>query len=104
MANKFTKSVLERQAKEERAIEVAEPENSSAAIPRKEAEIAAPQTIEPAFELKAYIDPNSQRNAKNKTFYLDAAVIEAVHRAAAAQKTTDSKLVNGILKKVLGIP
>ncbi len=41
--------------------------------------------------------------AKNKTFYLDAAVIDALHRAAVAQKVTDSKLVNDILRKILGL-
>ena len=57
----------------------------------------------PAVDLTAFIVRDEGRSAKNKTFYLDAAVIDALHRAAVAQKVTDSKLVNDILKKLLGV-
>lgn len=54
-------------------------------------------------DLSDFIIKESGRSAKNKTFYLDAAVIEAVHAAAEAQRITDSKLVNDILKKILQV-
>ena len=92
MANKFTKSVLERQAKEMRQHPV------RAAKPAGEGETAAPPV-----DLTEFIVRDEGRMAKNKTFYLDAAVIDALHRAAVAQKVTDSKLVNDILRKILGL-
>ncbi|MCI8493853.1 hypothetical protein [Anaerotruncus sp.] len=159
MANKFTKSVLERQAKErrqhpdgqaagERAAPAAAgapaapaapaaPEAAAQPVPAAqdrdiqpeaaapEAERPAPQApaggslelplseqpktrskhtkAAPAVDLTAFIVRDEGRSAKNKTFYLDAAVIDALHRAAVAQKVTDSKLVNDILKKLLGV-
>ncbi|WP_303791387.1 hypothetical protein [Anaerotruncus colihominis] len=159
MANKFTKSVLERQAKErrqhpdaqaagERAAPAAAgapaapaapaaPEAAAQPVPAAqaqdiqpeaaapEAERPAPQAPDggslelplsaqpktrskhtkaaPAVDLTAFIVRDEGRSAKNKTFYLDAAVIDALHRAAVAQKVTDSKLVNDILKKLLGV-
>lgn len=149
MANKFTKSVLERQAKEMRqhparaakpagggetpAQEAAEtpaaqeaPQAAPAAIPAEQPEAAAapaPKAAEPPAEqpapraraarqprpaalpvdLTEFIVRDEGRMAKNKTFYLDAAVIDALHRAAVAQKVTDSKLVNDILRKILGL-
>lgn len=62
----------------------------------------------PAFQneglcLDDFIIRDEGRNAKNKTFYLDTAVIQAIKKAATAQKVTESKLVNDILKKILGI-
>ena len=156
MANKFTKSVLERQAKErrqhpdaqaagERAAPAAAgapaapaaPEAAAQPVPAAqdrdiqpeaaapEAERPAPQApaggslelplseqpktrskhtkAAPAVDLTAFIVRDEGRSAKNKTFYLDAAVIDALHRAAVAQKVTYSKLVNDILKKLLGV-
>lgn len=168
MANKFTKSVLERQAKEMKArsskpaeegsrpavpaapatavptspvepapaepqppIQTEQPEPIPAAsgttppadlpIP---AEPAAPspspapevpageggakpratrKAAAPLPDLTAFIVRDEGRSAKNKTFYLDEAVIDALHRAAVAQKITDSKLVNDILKKILEV-
>lgn len=63
----------------------------------------ARKTAAPLPDLTAFIVRDEGRNAKNKTFYLDEAVIDALHRAAVAQKITDSKLVNDILKKILGV-
>lgn len=148
MANKFTKSVLERQAKERRqhpdeqaggerttpaaqAQPIADPAPTPADLPDHSAAEAkaatTPQTRDaeavqepavvpaqprprtkstkaaPAVDLTAFIVRDEGRSAKNKTFYLDAAVIDALHRAAVAQKVTDSKLVNDILKKLLGV-
>ncbi|MBC3939816.1 hypothetical protein D4A47_12820 [Anaerotruncus massiliensis (ex Liu et al. 2021)] len=149
MANKFTKSVLERQAKEMRqhparaakpagggetpAQEAAAapaaqeaPQAAPAAIPAEQPEAAAapapkaaetpaeqpapraraarqPRPAAQPVDLTEFIVRDEGRMAKNKTFYLDAAVIDALHRAAVAQKVTDSKLVNDILRKILGL-
>lgn len=140
MANKFTKSVLERQAKEmrqhpARAAKPAgegetpaqeAPAAATAAIPAEQPEAAAapapkaaeppaeqpapraraarqPRPAAPPVDLTEFIVRDEGRMAKNKTFYLDAAVIDALHRAAVAQKVTDSKLVNDILRKILGL-
>ena len=168
MANKFTKSVLERQAKEMKARSSkpaedgirpaipAAPAETAPAIPPEptpadtqtisppelpeptptESRTSSPQnppnpeiiqepipetvpappagegnikprparkTAAPLPDLTAFIVRDEGRNAKNKTFYLDEAVIDALHRAAVAQKITDSKLVNDILKKILGV-
>ena len=138
MANKFTKSVLERQAKEMRqhparaakpAGEGETPVQEAAAVPAaQEAPQAAPaapapkaaeppaeqpapraraarqpRPAAPPVDLTEFIVRDEGRMAKNKTFYLDAAVIDALHRAAVAQKVTDSKLVNDILRKILGL-
>ena len=140
MANKFTKSVLERQAKEmrqhparaakpagegETPVQEA-PAAAPAAIPAEQPEAAAapapkaaeppaeqpapraraarqPRPAAPPVDLTEFIVRDEGRMAKNKTFYLDAAVIDALHRAAVAQKVTDSKLVNDILRKILGL-
>lgn len=142
MANKFTKSVLERQAKEAKlhakTAETVEPLQETPAPTEKPeaqntgtgtaAEISQPETViieepaEPAtapppkptrtakskaptssVDLNAFIIRDEGRVAKNKTFYLDSDVIDAIKRAAAAQKVTDSKLVNDIMKKILGV-
>lgn len=150
MANKFTKSVLERQAKEMRqhparaakpagegetpaqeapaAVPAAQeaPQEAPAAIPAEQPEAAAapatkaaeppaeqpapraraarqPRPAAPPVDLTEFVVRDEGRMAKNKTFYLDAAVIDALHRAAVAQKVTDSKLVNDILRKILGL-
>ncbi|WP_308754944.1 hypothetical protein, partial [uncultured Anaerotruncus sp.] len=62
-----------------------------------------PKPAAPPVDLTEFIVRDEGRMAKNKTFYLDAAVIDALHRAAVAQKVTDSKLVNDILRKILGL-
>ena len=132
MANKFTKSVLERQAKEMRqhparaakpagggetpaqeapaAAPAAQetPQTAPAAIPAEQPAPRAraarqPRPAAPPVDLTEFIVRDEGRMAKNKTFYLDAAVIDALHRAAVAQKVTDSKLVNDILRKILGL-
>ena len=150
MATKFTKSDLERQAKEMRqhparaakpagggetpaqeapaAAPAAQetPQTAPAAIPAEQPEAAAapapkaaeppaeqpapraraarqPRPAAPPVDLTEFIVRDEGRMAKNKTFYLDAAVIDALHRAAVAQKVTDSKLVNDILRKILGL-
>lgn len=125
MANKFTKSVLERQAKEARFHTApaaqpqapakpkealsseslqdslpTEPSQQPFSTPAKETDLT--EVPETAFDLQTLFASTASRTARNKTFYLDQTVIDAIHRTAKAQKTTDSKLVNEILKKILG--
>lgn len=128
MANKFTKSVLERQAKERRAqpaqpVQPAQPIQPEPAPAAEEKEAPQEEAVQPASQpekkrgrraslgevlgpvpdLSQLLSKPQGRQARNKTFYLDAAVIEGLHKAAAAQKMTESKLLNEILKKILGI-
>lgn len=141
MANKFTKSVLERQAKEMRqhpgprgkarrgrgdpragsagggdrrnpcgaagggsGSRAQSGRNRPPSSPRPaRAPPGSPGPAAPPVDLTEFIVRDEGRMAKNKTFYLDAAVIDALHRAAVAQKVTDSKLVNDILRKILGL-
>lgn len=51
----------------------------------------------------SYLIRTPERMAKNKTFYLDEVVINGIRSAAKKQKVTESKLVNDILRGVLGI-
>lgn len=50
---------------------------------------------------QAYINKSNQRMAKNKTFYLDIDVIDAIKSAAKGQHIPESKLVNDILTHIL---
>ena len=109
MANKFTKSILERQAKE------AKEHPKTAEPPKQPTPEAAdvPQQLPPSentiatekqaaqLQLDQLLEAEEGRAAKNKTFYLDQNVIDAIHRTAKARGLTDSKLVNEILKKLL---
>lgn len=54
-------------------------------------------------DISEYIRISPTRLAKNKTFYLDSDVINAIKVTAQKQSVTDSKLVNDILRKVLGL-
>lgn len=153
MTNKFTKSVLEQQAKAQRlrpAIVIPATTPPEPVLPPIEDAPADQQPNEESFEgesnadlatifdeikaqfpeqyrddddepqkparraktvaiskntpdLTDFIVRDTGRTAKNKTFYLDAAVIEAIHRCSLAQKVTDSKLVNDILRKILAV-
>ena len=112
MANKFTKSVLERQAKERRLqpqehpaapTPLTETSPKPAAQTPTKPEKTLPLEDSPFPDLAGLISHSEGRKAKNKTFYLDTSVIEAIHKAAVSQKVTESKLVNDILKKILGV-
>lgn len=129
MANKFQKSVLERleqeatrqkQQSKNKSPEKRPEEMIKAALPaptaepqvpviHQEPEIFAPQEHPKKQELQIlpdigeYLRRDNQRLAKNKTFYLDSEVIEAIKATAKAQQVTDSKLVNDILRRVLGL-
>ena len=111
MANKFTKSILERQAKEAR--EQHQPSSASSSTKEKietnmpTSQQETPPTtkttpeLEPNFQLDQLLDTEEGRHAKNKTFYLDKAVIDAIHKEAKSRNMTDSKLINELLKKIL---
>lgn len=90
MANKFTKSIQERQEKERR---------TSPAAPAPE---AAPVTahLTPA-DIPAVLGREKPRRATNKSYYLDEEVIAAVKHAAEAQHATESRFLNSILKALL---
>jgi hypothetical protein len=117
MPNKFQKSVSERlDAEEKRRKTVSDPE---AAQPEQEEatdqepEKDNPQTIAPLSEekiasalspdIRAYLIHDTHRVAKNKTFYLDAAVIDAIKRISREQQVTESRLVNDILRGIFGL-
>ena len=46
---------------------------------------------------------NTTRSAGNKTFYLDSEGVAAIKLTATTQSVTESRLVNDILRTVLGI-
>ena len=117
MANKFQKSVLERLEQESdrhkkstnRKIIPVEVEThiQPEVQVRQEMKEIENETIPSARALPGdigdFIRPQLQRQAKNKTFYLDGDVIIAIKKTAKQQGITDSKLVNDILRRVLGI-
>lgn len=131
MANKFTKSILERQLhqpalpqepaplpavpsakpiEEDSPKLYTNPPEEKAAKPAPERHPTAKSTAAPANTpyqmpegLADLLTPTPQRSAKNKTFYLDAQVIDAIKTVAKKQKITESRLVNDLLRKVLGV-
>jgi hypothetical protein len=106
MANKFQKSVLDRLEAEEKRRTA----SVTSEISPQEAENAAAQAFTPIpvegeapANIHAYLTRDTQRVAKNKTFYLDIAVVDAVKRISHEQKVTESRLVNDILRGVFGL-
>jgi hypothetical protein len=100
MANKFQKSLQERQnvISTTAARPVAVTDEWAAGFPDSEPESSGPKS---AINIENYLRPSDSRMAKNKTFYLDEDVIAAVRFAAKTQRMTDSKMVNDILRTVL---
>lgn len=94
MENKFTKGVLERQQREynKHFIEQSPPLKSTERVS---------EDSPSALHLSDLFEQGGERKAKNKTFYLDNAVIQAIKKAASDYHITESKLVNDILKKIL---
>lgn len=110
MPNKFQKSVLERQKTEaERQGKPLDtpppPEDEAPQAPLQPETKAAAEPVAPAamLDVAAILRPQVSRSAKNKTFYLDSELVEAIKSVAAAQKVTESRLVNDILRAVLGL-
>ncbi|MGK0468463.1 hypothetical protein [Clostridium sp.] len=54
------------------------------------------------FNLDDIIEKKS-KNSKNKTYYLETNAIDEIKKIAKEQNVSESKLVNDILKHVLGI-
>jgi len=93
MENKFTKCVSNHKKQE---LDATKPETTrETPIPKEKKEENS------SLVLSDYMSLETERKAKNKTFYLDGAVIQALKKAATAQHVTESKLVNSILKKIL---
>lgn len=117
MSNKFQKSVLERLEQEARqskgeqkapieALRQVKTNEPSKPVPiqarREEPLPEAPQpNIASQADLSAYLRLEPARQAKNKTFYLDLEIIEAIKAAAKVQGVTDSKIAGDILRYVL---
>ena len=113
MANKFQQGALQRlqqeqennkktpnhSAKQAEEYDKSEPE-SRAKPAEAEKEI---RHIDSVPDLTDFLEIEPRREAKNKTFYLDVEVIEAISAAARKQNVADSKLVNDVLRRVLGI-
>lgn len=115
MANKFQKSVLDRleqeaaqqkttapsksRAKEQPPLSPGEPSKAQAK-PQKVGTVPAKKAV-PTPDLNDYLQQTPPRQAKNKTFYLDLNLIDAIKRESAARGITDSKLVGDILRYVL---
>ena len=53
--------------------------------------------------LREILAGQARRQAKNKTYYLDEQVIEAVSAYAQQENLPESRLVNAILKQALGL-
>lgn len=114
MSNKFQKSVFERLEQESNRnkkekklpVEMQEPAVQATNLPVasvKDEKYVEQQTRQLPTDIGGFLRPTQNRLAKNKTFYLDGDVIDMIKNAARAQGVTDSKLVNDILRKVLGI-
>lgn len=91
MENKFTKGVLERQQREY---------NQHLMEQDSFPDHAEKISDYSALDLSDLFGRGEERNAKNKTFYLDDSVIQAIKKAASNYHITESKLVNDILKKI----
>ena len=121
MANKFQKSVLERLELEQSKNAQIQTEASekkkwdadrvqskpkSKTVPMKETTMQIEATISANAEknvIQQYLDLSPARRARNKTFYLDIEVIEAIRKEAAHAGVADSKLVNDILRSLFEI-
>ncbi|GCD12385.1 hypothetical protein [Clostridium tagluense] len=94
MANKFDKAV------QNRSYEILD---SGKKQKNDDVVVVEDKAIEPtSFNLDDIIDKSS-KNSKNKTYYLETSAIDEVKKIAKKQKISESKLVNDILKHVLGI-
>lgn len=111
MANKFQKSVLSRL--EQEANRQKKPPAADPVAIEKPDETLLQEYKEPIQEhsqadgrmadIGDFLRRETQRQAKNKTFYLDEQVIAAIKSTAKIQHVNDSKLVNDILRSVLRV-
>lgn len=122
LSNKFQKSVLERLELEESRVKKEKKQNPKSKQENiKEPIIIQTETkeieentdkekeeIESDIKLEVNdidttVKVEPERKAKNKTFYLDEDLINIIKNHAKRQKTTDSKLINDILRQVFKI-
>ncbi|MBU3130567.1 hypothetical protein [Clostridium tagluense] len=94
MANKFDKAV------QNRSYEILDSGKKQKIDDVVVVEDKSPEST--SFNLDDIIDKSS-KNSKNKTYYLETNAIDEVKKIAKKQKISESKLVNDILKHVLGI-
>lgn len=115
--NKFTKSVIQRleqeslKKKDDKSVN--QPIEKKADDQQKNIQANINKTINKAnikskysktnLKLDDIISPMKEREAKNKTFYLDTEVIDVLQAQAKNLKMTDSKLANEIFRAVLNI-
>lgn len=108
MSNKFKRAIEQRvDIKEDSLIEEGASVEKSDNHEKKtikiedEPDLMQNESQNNGFDLSSIIKKD-ERRAKNKTFYLDEDVIDAITKTAKKQKIAESKLVNDILKHVLG--
>ncbi len=95
MANKFDKAVQNRSYEILDSGKKQKPDDVTVLVEDK----TLKQT---GFNLDDIIEKNS-KSSKNKTYYLETSATDEVKKIAKSQKISESKLVNDILKHVLGI-
>ena len=95
MANKFDKAVQNRSYEILDSGKKQKPDDVTVLVEDK----TLKQT---GFNLDDIIEKNS-KSSKNKTYYLETSATDEVKKIAKIQKISESKLVNDILKHVLGI-
>lgn len=92
MANKFAKAVQNRTN-----------EILSTGMNGEKEKDANSGAAEPSVDISSLFEKEDEKKAKNKTYYLDQEVIDAVKHNAKKQNVSESKLVNNILKHILNI-
>ncbi|MBW9150356.1 hypothetical protein K2F40_15460 [Clostridium sp. CM028] len=95
MANKFDKAVQNRSYEILDSGKKQKPDD----VTVLEADKTLKQT---GFNLDDIIEKSS-KSSKNKTYYLETSATNEIKKIAKSQKISESKLVNDILKHVLGI-
>lgn len=92
MANKFAKAVQNRTN-----------EIINAGLNSEQEKDSNPAAAEPSVDISSLFEKEDEKKAKNKTYYLDQEVIDAIKHNAKKQNVSESKLVNNILKHILNI-
>lgn len=108
MKNKFIKCIAEqgerKTARQSRSPDVEESEERQEEQMEKKASSKNPDQVQQdiSSEIEALLQSET-RKAKNKTFYLDIEVTQAVSRFAKENGVTESRLVNMLLRRDLGV-
>lgn len=110
--NKFQISVQQRLEQEQKVPPKAQTKTvkkAASAATEKKVDVSKPknepvqQPVSDLPDISEFLQVEPQRVAKNKTFYLDEKVIDALSAAAKKQGVPESKLCNNILRRVLGV-